>query len=222
MTIRLQPSLGLTCLLLIAVLVRTAFTEDFPRANKFPGAPPVPKGYSSELAIKAAFALGQLELVELPNEVPDSVLETKDVEYANIEGQSLRLNVYRPKNLSAPSPCLVFIHGGGWSKGKREDYLIYNLAFAQRGYVTATISYRLSSVAKFPAAVQDVKAAIRWLRAHAADYNIDPHAIAAIGGSAGGTSGLDGRSRRGLQFRRPGRKRAVFKSWCKRWLICTA
>lgn len=153
---------------------------------KYPAAPEAPRGYSSELAIKAAFALGQLRLVELPKTVPASVRHYPDVEYANIDGYSLRIDLFVPTRVSESVPCLMFIHGGGWSKGKKEDYLIYNLAFAERGYVTASVSYRLSQVAPFPAAVQDVKCAIRWLRANAANYHIDPSQIAAIGGSAGG------------------------------------
>ena len=136
--------------------------------------------------VKAAVALGQLKLIEQPASVPESITEYKDVEYANVDGHSLQLNLYVPKHVTQPAPCLVFIHGGGWSKGKKEDYLLYNVAFAERGYITASIAYRLSKVAKFPAAVHDVKCAIRWLRAHAADYQIDPQRMAAIGGSAGG------------------------------------
>lgn len=155
-------------------------------ADQFPGAPKAPEGYASELLVKAAFALGQLKTVEFPTEIPNSIQEYKDIEYANVDGHSLKLNLYVPKDIVRPTPCLVFIHGGGWSKGKREDYLIYNLAFAERGYITASVSYRLSKVAKFPAAVQDVKSAIRWLRANADKYKIDANKMAAIGGSAGG------------------------------------
>ena len=81
---------------------------------------------------------------------------------------------------------MIFIHGGGWRSGKKEDYRLYTLSFAQKGFVTASISYRLSKVAKYPAAIEDVKCAVRWLRAHAEDYNVDPDKIALIGGSAGG------------------------------------
>ena len=84
------------------------------------------------------------------------------------------------------APLLIFIHGGGWRSGKKEDYRVYTLAFAQKGYVTASISYRLSKAAKYPAAIEDVRCAVRWLRAHAAEYHVDPDKIALIGGSAGG------------------------------------
>ncbi|MEZ6146531.1 MAG: alpha/beta hydrolase [Planctomycetaceae bacterium] len=146
----------------------------------------MPDGYSSELTLKAAFAFGQVKLIELPKSIPADITEYKDIEYANVDGRSLQLNLYVPKGITKPTPCLVFIHGGGWSKGNKDDYLFYNLAFAKKGYITASLGYRLSGVAKFPAAVHDVKCGVRWLRAHAEKYHIDPEKLVAIGGSAGG------------------------------------
>ncbi len=152
----------------------------------WPDTPPAPEGYPSREMIQIAFFAGQIKLIEKPKSIPDEIQEFRNVEYSKVNGKSLKLNLYVPKNLKGPVPCLVFIHGGAWKKGKKEDYLFYNLHFAKKGYVTASISYRLSGEAKFPAAVQDVNCAIRWIRANAKEYSINPEQIGAVGGSAGG------------------------------------
>ncbi len=176
---------GFACLLLIASGT-LAIADVFPGADDFPGAPEAPPGYKSDVAVKAALAFGQLKTIKQPDSVPDSITESKDVEYANVDGHSLQLNLYVPQGITKPTPCLVFIHGGGWSGGDKDHYLFYNVAYAQKGYITASIGYRLSGTAKFPAAVHDVKCGVRWLREHAEEYHIDPNALVAIGGSAGG------------------------------------
>jgi acetyl esterase/lipase len=83
-------------------------------------------------------------------------------------------------------PGIVFVHGGGWRSGVRANFAPMAIRMAQRGYAAATISYRLSPEAPYPAAVIDAKAALRWMRAQAARYGIDPQRIAIGGGSAGG------------------------------------
>jgi acetyl esterase/lipase len=79
----------------------------------------------------------------------------------------MELDLYHPKNIATPQPAIVCIHGGGWFKGERSNMTLLAQALAAKGYVTATISYRLSGEAKFPAAIEDGKAAIRFLRAYA-------------------------------------------------------
>lgn len=155
-------------------------------ADIFEGAPEAPKGFDDYRAAQFAVVTGIVKAVKPPKGIPDDITEFKNVEYKNVDGTSLTLNVYVPKSVKKATPCLVFIHGGGWSKGKKEDYLLYNLAFAKRGYITATVQYRLVPKAKFPGPVEDVTSAIRFLKTHAADYNIDANKIAAVGGSAGG------------------------------------
>ncbi|MEA3365905.1 MAG: alpha/beta hydrolase, partial [Candidatus Hydrogenedentes bacterium] len=98
----------------------------------------------------------------------------------------LSLDIFVPKDANTPRPLLLFIHGGGWSKGKKEDYLFYNIKFAKLGYVTASVRYRLTPDHVFPANVQDVKCAIAFLREHASKYQIDSGKVVTIGGSAGG------------------------------------
>ena len=98
----------------------------------------------------------------------------------------MHLDIYHSKVIIKKAPLLIFIHGGGLSKGDKRDYLIYTSSFAQKGYITASIQYRFVDKVKFPAQVFEVKAAIRWLKAHANDYHIDNTKIVLIGGSAGG------------------------------------
>ena len=120
---------------------------------------------------------------ELP--IPEGVTFTRDVEYSHPDDQHLQLNIAQPKG-DGPFPAIVCIHGGGFRAGKRESYDKLCLTLAQRGYVAITVTYRLAPAAPFPAAVLDCKTAVRWLRAHAAQYHVDPQRIGATGGSAGG------------------------------------
>jgi acetyl esterase/lipase len=150
-------------------------------------APAAPAGYPSETALKVAYALGQVELLDRKGpELPATIAERKDVEYGRVGDRPLLLDLYSPKGLDKPAPGLIFIHGGGWRGGKRGDYRPYTIPFAEKGYVVATISYRLVPEAVFPAAVEDAKCAVRWMRAGAAELKVDPDRIAVIGGSAGG------------------------------------
>jgi acetyl esterase/lipase len=80
---------------------------------------------------------------------------------------------------------VVLVHGGGWNAGYRSEFVPMALQLVQRGYAAATISYRLTGEAPYPAAVDDVRAAVRWVRMHATAYGIDPQRIALAGGSAG-------------------------------------
>lgn len=118
--------------------------------------------------------------------IPDNVTFERDLTYAEAGGARVQLNLARPKNASGPMPAVLCIHGGGFRAGSREGYNKLCLTLAQRGFVVATISYRLAPTHPFPAAVHDTKAAVRWLRANAAKYGINPTRIGVTGGSAGG------------------------------------
>jgi acetyl esterase/lipase len=113
-----------------------------------------------------------------------SVLVYKDLSYV-LNGHALqKLDLYVPEERDTLLPLIVWIHGGGWKAGSK-DYCPA-LAWSKKGYAVASVNYRLSQVAKFPAQIKDCKAAIRWLRAHAGKYRIDPDHVAVWGGSAGG------------------------------------
>eukprot|EP00913_Durusdinium_trenchii_P028473 g26701.t1 len=118
--------------------------------------------------------------------VPEDVVFEKGIEYANPDNQHLQLNMARPKKGKGPFPAVVCIHGGGFRAGSRERFNRLCIELAGKGYVAVTVTYRLAPKYQFPAAVHDVKAAVRWLRANAKKYNIDPKRIGATGGSAGG------------------------------------
>lgn len=147
---------------------------------------PPPKGYSNSLEAMAAVATKQVKLISAPTNLPSGVVEIRDVEYGKVGERSLKLDLFAPEKITKPVPGLIFIHGGAWSGGNRDMYRYYTVKYAARGYVCATISYRLSKEAPFPAAVHDAKCAVRWLRASAVKYHIDPDRIGVIGGSAGG------------------------------------
>ncbi|MCF7788158.1 MAG: alpha/beta hydrolase [Prosthecobacter sp.] len=106
--------------------------------------------------------------------------------YARYGQRDMQLDLFRPKGATQPLPAIICIHGGGWFKGDRSSMTNLAQALAAKGYVTATISYRLSGEAKFPAAIQDCKAAVRFLRANAAKFGIQADAIGVTGLSAGG------------------------------------
>lgn len=111
----------------------------------------------------------------------------RELTYARYGGRELKLDLYRPATRgTAPLPAILCIHGGGWFKGERGAQQQLAQALAASGFVAVTISYRLSGEAKFPAAVQDAKAAVRWLRANAVKFGVDPAAIGVTGLSAGG------------------------------------
>lgn len=119
--------------------------------------------------------------------MPKTVIHEPDLEYSNVGGK-MQLDIVRPANpTEAALPTVLLIHGGGFRAGNRQSYLPTAIKLAERGYVAATMSYRLSPRHQFPAAVEDAKAAVRFLRANAAKYGIDPEHIGAMGGSAGGT-----------------------------------
>lgn len=121
----------------------------------------------------------------LPSDPPETIKAELDLTYGKTSEQELKLDLYRPKG-DAVLPACVLVHGGGWIGGDKERFRPLAIALAERGYVVANIEYRLAGVAKYPAGVQDCLLAVRWLRANAARFGVDPDRIGAWGGSAGG------------------------------------
>jgi len=120
-------------------------------------------------------------------QVPDGVEILRDVEYGKGGGRPLKLHILRPKTPPKdPMPVIVWIHGGAWTTGHRDGGIRRLIPFAQRGYLGATIEYRFSQEAIFPAQIEDCKCAIRFLRSKAADYHLNPDRIGVWGYSAGG------------------------------------
>jgi acetyl esterase/lipase len=119
-----------------------------------------------------------------PVEIADAAVQ-RDLVYKRINGRALTLDLYCPQKAASPLPVILWIHGGGWSHGRKEQRSPA-VSFLTDGYAVASIDYRLSGEAPFPAQIEDCKAALRWLRANAAKYNLDADRIGAWGHSAGG------------------------------------
>lgn len=147
--------------------------------------PAPPPGFADTAAVMQAIGQGTLRLVNVAADVPAGVRVHKDIEYARVGDRPLLLDLYVPAQQTGPLPGLIFIHGGGWKSGHKEDYRIYPQRFAAKGYVAATIEYRLSDEATYPAAVHDAKAAVRWMRTEAETWQVDPERLGVIGASAG-------------------------------------
>jgi acetyl esterase/lipase len=144
-----------------------------------------------------------------------NVVVEDNITYGKAGDVELKLDLARPQG-EGPFPALVFIHGGGWAQGNRQGYRGPIQEAARRGYVAVTIDYRLMQFDRakketttatpiFPAQIHDAKAAVRWVRANAQKYHVDPQRIGVTGGSAGGhlsllvgltdpASGLEGNS----------------------------
>jgi len=116
--------------------------------------------------------------------LPEGTQALRDVEYVPGGHARQRLDLFIPPGTTNPLPLIIWVHGGAWLGGSKEQCPA--LSHLQRGYAVASINYRLSQHAIFPAQIEDCKAAVRWLRAHAAEHNLDPDRFAVWGASAGG------------------------------------
>jgi acetyl esterase/lipase len=121
-------------------------------------------------------------------DLPAGVTKLADQTYVQYGTRCLKLDLYLPPAARAGQtvPVVVIVHGGGWRSGFRSEFAPMAVRLAQRGYAAATIDYRLSGEALYPAAIHDARAAVRWVRSHAGQYHLDPGRIALAGGSAGG------------------------------------
>lgn len=117
---------------------------------------------------------------------PGNVRSWHNVEYVPSGHERHKLDIHIPQGADRPLPLIVWVHGGGWQNGSKEGCPPLRKGYVQRGYAVASINYRLSGHAVFPAQIEDCKAAIRWLRTHADEYHIDPARIGVWGSSAGG------------------------------------
>jgi acetyl esterase/lipase len=119
----------------------------------------------------------------------DAARLERNVVYGRVGSKKLMLDLYFPRGFHTnPHPVVVNVHGGAWTIGTKwaGTSLLARSELLKRGYVFASISYRLAPRHKFPAPIEDAKCAVRYLRAHAAEYHLDPDRIAALGASAGG------------------------------------
>ena len=126
------------------------------------------------------------QMVPSLDHLPPNARKFLKLEFTQSAEGALYLDLYLPAAVSAPLPLIVWIHGGAWhsSPTARNDFTPGRMV--KRGYALASIDYRDSKTAKFPTQIQDCKAAVRWLRAHAKDFGLAPQRFGAWGISAGG------------------------------------
>lgn len=118
--------------------------------------------------------------------LPSGATLTADLAYVENGHERQKLDLYLPADAKGPLPLIVWVHGGAWRAGSKEQCQPFHQGYLTKGYAIASINYRFSQHAIFPAQLEDCKAAIRWLRAHAKTYNLNPDQFAVYGGSAGG------------------------------------
>lgn len=118
-------------------------------------------------------------------EFPKNIKVAKDLEYKNSDGRSLKTDIYYPENSSQKYPGIILIHGGGWISGSKENEKFLAQELASKGYVAMAINYSLSDVARYPAAVEDIQDALKFLKKHHKEFSLDKNKIAIGGNSAG-------------------------------------
>jgi len=116
--------------------------------------------------------------------LPEGTKAMRDVAYVTNGHERQKLDLFIPPGATNPLPLIIWVHGGAWKGGSKENCPA--LRYLERGYAVASLNYRLSQHAIFPAQIEDCKAAVRWLRAHAKKHNLNPDRFAAWGSSAGG------------------------------------
>ena len=137
--------------------------------------------------MRALLAIGLLtaSAYGASTKVPEGVKVVRDLEYAQVKGVSLRLDLYRPSAMpSAPMPLVIWVHGGGWRNGSKTNCPAAWLA--TKGYAVASLDFRLLPEHPWPAQIEDPIAALRWLRQVSGKYGYDASRSAAMGGSSGG------------------------------------
>jgi acetyl esterase/lipase len=144
------------------------------------------------ILVSAGMAASRAAQEATPSPTVEITME-KDLVYGEVADQELLLDVYRPPARETPRPAVILIHGGGWSFGSRFDMALPARKLAEAGYVAFNLAYRLLFVRSdgegenlWPTQLDDVQRAVRWVRANAATYGVDPERIAAYGHSAGG------------------------------------
>jgi acetyl esterase len=121
----------------------------------------------------------------LPAGAQAGVNVKRDVIFRTVDREQLTLDVYKPAKKGKDRPAVVIIHGGAWRMGDKALFAEQGNRLAERGFVAFSVNYRLAPAHPYPAAVDDVEAAVEWVRKHAKEYGVDPDRIGALGGSAG-------------------------------------
>ncbi len=141
--------------------------------------------YSSHSALKNTLKTHP-DIRLVPEQLSPRVLEKRDLHYCSGGVRPLSIDAFYPADTSRLHPAILIIHGGGWRSGNRFQHIPLAQRLATLGYVCFTVEYRLSTEALYPAAVKDLKTAVRWIRANAGRFHVDKNHITALGFSAGG------------------------------------
>ncbi len=123
--------------------------------------------------------------LSLNGQTPSEIIIKKDIVYGHVGGTDQKLDIGQPEG-KGPFPVILFFHGGGWQQGDKPHMHRWIRQFVSLGYVGVSVGYRFAPQYKWPSQVQDAKAAVRYLRAHAEELNIDPTRVGVMGESAGG------------------------------------
>jgi acetyl esterase/lipase len=138
--------------------------------------------YNAALKVTKEYPYAKLVIPKLPL----GVHQEKNIVYTSYGSRKMHLDIYSPLLKKKLRPAVILIHGGGWRSGNRQMEIPMAQFLASHGYVAATVEYRLSTEALYPAALVDLKASIKWLRANSIKYHIDTNKIALYGCSSGG------------------------------------
>ena len=144
-------------------------------------------GLPDDLEVLPGLTVGAgREMLRRPQGDPAGASFVPSVTYSSTAGDVGQMALYVRRDTTQRAPVVAFVHGGAWSSGHHFGALRYAHRLASRGYVTATLTYRLADEAAWPASLEDTKCAVRWLRRHAQDLGADPDRIVLCGDSAGG------------------------------------
>jgi len=146
--------------------------------------------------VLAALAAAQPAAAPVGVRLVDAYAITPNIVYGVQNNFETRLDVYRPRQATAPTPTLIYIHGGGWVGGSKESAFFQTMPYIERGWAVVNVQYRLGRVSPAPAAVEDCLCALRWVIRNAKQYNFDVTKLVVTGHSAGGhlslTTGMFG------------------------------
>ncbi len=165
--------------ILVCVILTCSVTHaELPQFDKGPR----PKNFNE---LRQYYASRGLHIAHKKLGTPIGVQQTNDLVYSQRHGHPLRIDTFVPKKVNTTQIVVILVHGGGWKKGDRSGEHTKAAWFSSRGYIAVCPEYRLSGEATFPAAIHDLKDAIRWTRSHASQWGANPDNIVLMGFSAG-------------------------------------
>ncbi|RXM41314.1 esterase [Chryseobacterium sp. CH21] len=154
-------------------------TMAFGQVNRPNASPYTNEGTFEKLKKKHPF------ITPIDRPVPPNIRIDRDIEYKNINGTSLKADVYYPVDTSKKCAGIAMVHGGGWISGNKDNEKYMAMELASKGFVVIAVGYRLADTAKYPAGIEDIETAIHWIRTHHKKYSLDKKKMVVLGESAG-------------------------------------